>query len=133
MREREREESRLPFTYIIIRALFSQSPSEEAPVSLSQSPPLFLLFHPSISARLTPQAGVPRQQTRRANWPPHRFTDRFTVEVWSCVKAPPALGGLLSTSARSRCLIPSLLIYLARTYSCSSGLDSKQIAGVEGL
>ncbi len=45
--------------------------------------------------------------------------------------APPA--GVTLHPALSRCLIPSLLIYHVWTYSCSSGLDSKQIAGAEGL
>lgn len=89
-------QSLLSFTYITSR-LLSQSPIEEAPVSLSRSSPstpLSWFFHPSIAVapqprppRITPQAGVlsqnfphslrrekcnERKVTRRPTWPLHR-------------------------------------------------------------
>lgn len=48
--------------------------------------------------------------------------------TWGLVLgAPPA--GVTPHPRCTRCLITSLLIYHVWTYSCSSGLDSKQIAG----
>lgn len=135
----------------------SQSPVEEAPVSLSQSSPSTLslaalsslhrcsfsastsLNHPTSrcspsNSRFLSQSSREREKpkkrklTRRPNWAHACGRGKFR----GLVLGGPFSGVILNL-AWSRCLILSLLIYHVWTYSCSSGLDSKQIAEAEGL
>lgn len=123
----------------------SQSPTEEAPVSLPQSSPstplslsLFLssLHHCSFSA-LDPQES-PREQVFSVKQPAERGETQRQRELtrrpnraraWEgegeglALGPPPA--GVTLHPAWPRCLIPSLLIYHVWTYSCSSGFRLK--------
>lgn len=116
---------------------FSQSLTEEAPVSLSHSspstPPHCSFIPPSLwLLSLDPQES-PHQQVFSVKQASREGETDRGAKLGPCMRwglvlgAPPA--GVTLRPRCTRCLITSLLIYHVWTYSCSSGLDSKQIAG----